>query len=153
MLQKAMVNPCSEISLNGRATAERVFTICINYMHNEGVSLYETIHKVGYTIEDLRKLILDLYNVEDFYGQFIADTDNTLGLATRVFNHLLASFDNKDIVPGRKNDDLVIDYGREKEGEKELIEVMEMPLSQVPLFLNKSNLQKAIAKWRLSINK
>jgi len=147
------MNPCAEIPLTSRDTARELFTSCINYMHNEGISLYGVIHENGYTLENLRSLIMRLYDVEDFFGEFSAKNDTQLGMATRVFGHLKRSFENKELTPGRTGEKFSIDYGREGDSEKMLIEVLSMPIERVPLFINGTILEKELALWRIKMGK
>lgn len=133
-------------------TPKNLFSNCVNYFSNEGISLYKQLKGKGYTRKDLLELILIFYDVEEFMGMFVGDNNSEVFEATKVFEHLEKSLESPRLPKGVKSD-LVIDYGREKKTEEEFLEVLGVPLKKLPLFVNGSEFQKVIVKWRLKINK
>ena len=148
-----ITNPCSEIPMGTiHQDARSLFTSCINYMHNEGVSIGYLKEK--YTLDEMRTLIMQIYNLEDFYGEFVSENDSDLAMGSRVYAHIKASYSGDKLVPGRTNQDkFKIDYGREEQSERDIRTVLLGPMEEVPLYMNKSNLLTELSNWRLSLGK
>lgn len=78
------MNPCVEVTLE----AKDFFTSYISFMDSRGMSLYRTLSNGGYTLEDVEDLIRTLYNVEDFYGDFVGENSTDVSMATRVLTYI-----------------------------------------------------------------
>ena len=152
-MPRVSIGHWTEVLIEDPNKLSNKFTGVVNYMFNVGLSLYEEIHKVGYSIKDLKTLITRVYDVEDFYGDFISKDDSELRMASRIFEHLKNSHKHKKLNPGHYDKGFKLDYGDSPDEAAEFKEVLGAPLSEVPLFINGTEVQKAIAKWRLDINK
>ena len=133
------------------AEPKDLLTSAVNFLSNAAISLHEELQR--YTIEDLKKLVMTSYDLEDFLGEFCGK-DQEVFIAELVLDYFKKSKESPVI--DRPNKELHLKqvlYVTDHPEVDILKNVLSLPLDRMPLYINSAPLEKLIAMWRFSINK
>jgi len=144
------INPNNFMPM-GYEEASDTFTSCINNMSNNCKNLSEEFKSKGYTEEDISLLVCMVFDVENFMEEFIGRGDTSTFLADTCFRYLQSN------LKGDKSAELftsaslknIFDIG----SKYPVYDMLTVDADRVPLYINGSEIEKVMVKWRLAIGK